>query len=84
MGHVHGYGHTAYTRSSPCSRARAAAEDPIKRLFVEKLKDYQKKKPANENIKRVVGQIKSNIEAAATKQVRLACLCQCVFDDLVQ
>jgi hypothetical protein len=43
----------------------SAAEDPIKRLFIEKLKDYQKKKPANENLKRVVNTIKQSIETSS-------------------
>eukprot|EP00042_Codosiga_hollandica_P014516 m.33570 g.33570 ORF g.33570 m.33570 type:complete len:57 (-) comp43111_c0_seq1:61-231(-) len=37
--------------------AATAAEDPIKRLFIEKLKDYQKKKPKNDDNKRTVAEL---------------------------
>jgi hypothetical protein len=43
---------------------KAAVEDPIKRLFLEKIKDYQKAKPKNDNIKRVVATIKQTLEAS--------------------
>jgi hypothetical protein len=53
--------------ASRCSRHISlvkAVEDPIKRLFVEKIKDYQKAKPKNDNLKRVVASIKQTLEAS--------------------
>ena len=41
-----------------------AVEDPIKRLFIDKIKDYQKAKPKNDNLKRVVASIKQTLEAS--------------------
>ena len=41
------------------SSAPAAEADPIKKLFLEKLKAYQKAKPKNDDIKRTVAELKA-------------------------
>ena len=52
----------AVRRLAPVTPATAAAvEDPIKKIFVEKLRAYQKSKPKGESLKRVVEAISKTI-----------------------